>query len=531
MKLKLKMQTKIICLVCGVVAVVLIVTSLLISRSIDTEVKDSIGRQAMSVARMMARSPVVIEGLLGERTGSEIQQYANENKTLTNVKFIVVLDMDGVRKSHPTPSMVGRHLVGGDEMEAMAGREYLSEATGTLGYSLRAFTPVYGPDGHQIGVVLVGILMDYVKDAVKQAQMILLVAMLVGMLIGIFGALLLARDIKKTLFGLEPEVIAKQLEERSAMLQSVREAIIAVDRNGIITLLNEEGKRMLRLSGVSADPLGRPVNEFVPNTRLLEVIAAGKMEFDCEQDFFGVSVLANRMPLLVNGTVVGAITTFRDKTELKRLAEELTGVQDYVDALRSQAHEFMNQLHVILGMVQLENYDLLASYIHRISSEYQAEVTDVGRRIRNPVLAGFILSKLSLAREKHIRMELSPDSFLPATQQEEVTHELVTIIGNLVENALDAVANMPLKEVCLSIDYEAGWLSIKVKDTGSGIAPAIAGKMFEMGVSDKADGRGFGLHLVKLSLERLNGRIEYKRLEKETVFQVSVPYESAGEAG
>lgn len=529
--MKIKMQTKIICLVCGVVAVVLVVTSLLISSSIATEVKDSIGRQAMSVARMMARSPVVIEGLLGKRPGSEIQQYANENKTLTNVQFIVVLDMDGVRKSHPTPSMVGLHLVGGDEMEAMAGKEYLSEAMGTLGYSLRAFTPVYGPDGRQVGVVLVGILMDYVKDAVKQAQMILFVAMLIGMLIGIVGALLLARDIKKTLFGLEPEVIAKQLEERSVMLQSVREAIIAVDRNGIITLLNEEGKRMLRLSGVDADPLGRPVNEFVPNTRLLEVIATGKMELNSEQDLFGVSVLANRMPLLVNGTVVGAITTFRDKTELKRLAEELTGVRDYVDALRSQAHEFMNQLHVILGMVQLENYDLLASYIRRIASEYQAEVTYVGRRIRNPVLAGFILSKLSLARERHIHMELSEDSYLPATSQEEVTHELVTILGNLVENALDAVGDVPIKKVHLSIGYEAGRLSIDVRDSGSGIDPAIDGHLFEMGVSNKSGDRGVGLHLVKLSLERLNGWIEYRRMKGETHFHVSVPYESAGEVG
>lgn len=531
MALKIKLQTKIIGLVCIVVAVVLLVTSLLVSRSIAAQVKDSLGRQAMSVARMIARSPVIIEGLTGSRPAADIQKYANENKDLTNVAFIVVLDPDSTRLSHPNPALLGKHLMGGDEEAAMSGREYLSEATGTLGYSLRAFTPVYGPDGRQAGAVLVGILMNYVQEAVQQAQMIVLITMGIGMLLGILGAILLARDIKRTLFGLEPEVIAKQLEERSVMLQSVREAIIAVDAAGIITLVNEEGRRLLKLSGLSADPIGRPVNAFVPNTRLTEVLYTGKMELDQEQDLFGVSVLANRVPLLVNGNIVGAIATFRDKTEVKRLAEELTGVQDYVDALRSQAHEFMNQLHVILGMVQLENYDLLSSYICRIASESQAEVTFVGRRIRNPVLAGFILSKLSLAREKQIGMTLSETSFLPATQNENITHEAVTIIGNLVENAFDAVEGKAPCEVSLDISYKNGWVTIDVRDTGSGIAAGLEERIFEKEVSTKPGTHGYGLHLVKLSVDKLGGWIKTMRENGQTIFLVAFPYESAGEAG
>lgn len=512
-----------------VVGIVLLVTSLLVSRSIADEVKGGMGRQAISIARIVAHSPIIIEGLTGKRDISQIQQYANEIKTLANVQFIVVLDMSGIRKSHPLPRMVGLHLVGGDEVEAMKGKEYLSEAVGTMGYSLRAFTPVYGPDGQQVGVVLVGILMKYVQDAVQKAQMVLFVAMVVGLGIGILGALYLAKNIKSTLYGLEPEIIAKQLEERSVMLQSVREAIIAIDHTGIITLLNEESKRILLLSGITADPLGRQVTEFVPNMHLMEIVQTGKMELNQEQDLFGISVLVNRVPLIVNGTIVGAIATFRDKTEAKLLAEELTGVRDYVDALRAQSHEFMNQLHVILGMVQLENYDLLASYIHRIANEHKAEVTHVGRRIRNPVLAGFILSKLSLAREKHIMIQLDDDSFLPQTPNEELTHELVTIIGNLLENAFEAVLNSPKMEVRLFIGYNAGLLSIEVIDTGLGINPDVADHIFDMGVSTKSTERGIGLHLVKISLERLNGKIRYNRLNDQTIFQVLIPYESVGE--
>ncbi|MEG6586700.1 DcuS/MalK family sensor histidine kinase [Dendrosporobacter sp. 1207_IL3150] len=529
MKIKLKLQSKIIGLVCSVVAVVLIVTSLLISHSIAAEVKDSLGRQALSVARIMARSPVIIEGLTGKREASEIQQYANENRKLANVQFIVVLDMNAIRKSHPNPRMVGEFLVGGDEAGALAGKEYLSEATGTLGHSFRAFTPVYGPDGNQVGVVLVGILMDYVKDAVNQAQMSLIVAMLVGMLLGILGAIILAKDIKKTLFGLEPEVIAKQLEERSVMLHSVREAIIAIDSQGTITLLNDEGKRLLRMSGIHAEPLGRPVNEFVPKSRLIEIVRTGEIEINLEQEIFGVSVLANQAPLIVNGEIVGAIATFRDKTEVKQLAEELTGVRDYVDALRSQAHEFMNKLHVILGLVQLENYDLLSSYIRKIASEHQAEVTYVGRKIHNSVLAGFVLSKLSLARERNIEMNLSEDSYLPEAATEEITHKLVTIIGNLIENAFDAVAGRARREVSLLLSYYDGYLTIEVSDTGAGVPQELEENIFDLGVSTKPGERGIGLHLVKRNLDSLGGQIEYNRVGEETNFKVTLPYESIGD--
>ncbi|MGI6092650.1 MAG: two-component system sensor histidine kinase DcuS [Veillonellaceae bacterium] len=528
MRIKFTLKTKIIFLVLSVVAIILIVTSLLISRSIAYEVKDSIGRQALSIARIIAHSPIVIEGLAGKRDIPEIQHYANDAKLMANVQFIVVLDMNGIRLSHPLPSLIGQHLVGGDELEALKGNEYLSEAVGTMGYSLRAFTPVYGPDGKQIGVVLVGILMKYVHDAVTKAQMILFLTMLIGMIIGILGALYLARDIKATLHGLEPEVIAKKLEERNVILQSVREAIIAIDISGRITLINEEGSRLLRFSGVTTDPLGRHITEFIPSTRLIEVVKTGNLELNQEVNFFGSSILVNNVPLVVDGIIVGAVATFRDKTEVKQLAEELTGVRDYVDALRAQSHEFMNQLHVILGLVQLENYDLLASYIHRIAGEHQAEVTYVGRRIRNPVIAGFILSKLSMAREKNITIKLHEDSFLPEVNNEEITHELVTIIGNLVENAFDSVLQNPKKEVELFINYNANLISIEVSDSGCGINPELGEHIYNFGVSTKSAQRGIGLHLVKLSLGRLNGNIDYVRKNGRTIFKVLIPYESVG---
>lgn len=523
-KIMIGLQGKIILLVCSVVAVALVVTSLLISRSIEQDIQDSLTREAMSLARIIAKSPVIVQGLSGVIDVNEIQRYANESKDIANVQFIVVLDMNGIRKSHPNPAMLGEFLVGGDGEAALSGQEYISRAHGTLGYSLRAFTPVYAPDGRQIGVVLVGILMKYVEDSVRQAQTILLIAMGFGMLVGILGAWLLAQSIKRTLFGLEPEAIAKQLEERSAMLSSVREGIIAIDNEGHITLFNEEAKRLFRLARMQNDPTGQLIEHYIPNTRLPEVVKSGQQELNCEQDFYGISILTNRLPLIVDGKIVGAIATYRDKTEMKLLAEELTGVRLYVEALRSQAHEFMNKLHVILGLVQLESYDQVASYINRIASDHQAEVSYVGKHIRDPVLAGFILSKLSLAREKGVVMELTENSYFPNIQGEELAHELVTIIGNLIENAFDAVKDQTEKYVKLAIYQENDYICIDVQDTGEGIPEELGESIFERGITSKAAGRGIGLYLVKGCLERLGGFIEFTSESSGTVFLVRIPY-------
>lgn len=526
LKCKCKLQTKIMLLVFSVVAVSLLITNVLISRSIEVEIKDGIGRQAMSIAHLIARSSIVVEGLEKGQYSETMQTYTSESAAATDVEYIVILNMEGIRQAHPNKSKVGQRFVGGDEAEALAGQEYTSIAQGTLGDSLRAFVPVVGKNGQQIGVVVVGILMDDIQFLVIQVSKVLMVAIGIGMALGIIGAFMLSYSIKKTLFGLEPEAIAKRLEERNAMLYSVREGIIAVDKQGMVTLVNEEALRMLTMAGVHGNPINKPVENYVPNTRLIQVIASGEAELNQEQDFYGLSVLTNRLPMVVDGEIIGAISTFRDKTEVKMLAEQLTGVRDYVDALRAQAHEFMNQLHVILGLVNLESYKQLATYINRIVSEHEVELSFVAKRIREPVIAGFILSKLSLAREKNIIMHLAAESYMPQPKQENIVHEMVTIIGNLVENAFDAVANSDHKEVELHMYCDEEFLCIHVSDTGEGILTELSDQLFKKGVSSKGTQRGFGLYLVQRSLEELGGEIEFETRPGEgTVFTVKIPYE------
>lgn len=529
MKLKkpsLSLQTTITLLVCGVIAVSLLVTNMLISARLANNTEKNLEDKATNVARIVANSPSVIEALSGKQDEKIIQEYANKVRTLTNVEFVVVTDMNGIRKSHPDISKVGKHFVGGDDAEALKGQEYVSTAKGTLGISLRAFTPIFNSEGKQIGVVAVGILINNVQQAVAQSRAITYFGITLGFIVGVIGAMLLAKSIKNTMFGMEPGEIAKLLEERSAMLHSVREGILAVDKDSHITLVNEEANRIFNRVGID-NPIGKKVEECIENTRLKHVLQTGQAELDQVQEIKGIKLLTNRIPIVVKGKIVGAIATFRDKTEIRLMAEQLTGVRLYADALRAQTHEFMNKLHIVLGMLHMKYYDELAEYISNIANKYQEQVGFVVRHIKDPVLAGFILGKMSYSREINVNFLLSEESFVPEPVDQEITHELITILGNLVDNAMEAVKDCESKTVNLDLVCEDGFLIIEVSDTGSGISKEQLEQIFIKGHSTKGNDRGLGLYLVQRSVGKLDGEIEvFSEIDKGATFAVYIPYKS-----
>lgn len=522
MNYTLNLQGKIILLVCSVVLLALLTTNWLISAHVAKGITDQKGRSVMDIARIVAHSEVVAEGLAGLRDEKDMQDYSKVMRSLTNTAIVVVFDMQGIRKSHPNESLVGYHVVGGDEQPALQGKEYLSYASGTVGPQLRAFTPVYH-NGQQVGGVVVSIHLGDVEQAVRESRNRIFFAILLGMAIGITGAVLLARSIKKTLFGLEPAGIAKLLEERNAMLQSVREGILAVDLTGKITLANDAAIAILHSAGTTGNPIGQEIEGYIPNTGLRRVMAQGLTELNQEQDINGVRIITNRVPIHVNDTIVGAIATFRDKTEINKLAEELTGVRGYVDALRSQTHEFMNKLHVILGLVRLECYDQLAAYINRIANDQEAEVAFVGKRIREPAVAGLVLSKLSRSREMGVSMTIDEDTLMTAETAATANYELITILGNLLDNALEAAESSDAKIVTLSISETDEECIIQVADSGPGLAQAVKERIFERGFSTKGENRGFGLHLVESCIKKLEGTIEFNNSSPGTEVIVTIP--------
>ena len=523
----LGLQATIAVFACIVVALVLLVTDIIINERIAERDRFIASTEAIEIARIIANTPIIIDGLSSKRDEMDIQRFTQKVLGVSEVQFITVMDMNRIRKSHPNPSLIGTYYEEDDVNPAFAGKEGTSVNKGSLGVSLRAFVPIVAADGQLVGVVLVGVLLDNVQAAIDNSRHGIYVAVGFGMMVGILGALVLARRIKKIMFGLEPFAIAKLLEERSAMLQSVREGILAVDRESRVTIINEQAIKIFHQAGLDGNALGEKVEEYVPNTRMGNILETGEAELDQEQDLNGIIILANRIPIIVDGEIVGAITTFRDKTEMRQLAEKLIGVQVYAEALRSQTHEFMNKLHVIMGMARMGCYERLTSYVSQIASQYQVEVGSVVNKIKDPVLAGFLLGKLSLAREKGAEMILSEESFVPKPAQPEMVHELITIVGNLIINALDAIAESTDKSIRVHFSCDNDILTIEVSDTGQGIDEEVQKHIFIQGYSTKGIKRGLGLYLIQQSLVRLGGDIcVVSTVGEGAMFRVNVPYSS-----
>src|SRR5213079_1959926 len=316
-----------------------------------------------------------------------------------------------------------------------AGREFVGVQTGTLGRSVRAKTPVYGRGGAVIGLVSVGVLESAVTAKLLSDLPVILIPPLLGLGLGILGSLLLARRIKRQTFGLEPREIATLLEQREAMLHGIREGAIATDNRGRVTLVNDEARRLLSLDG---EVVGRDLTEIVPPGHVREVMAGNVDDPDQVVLVNDHVLVVNRMPVSVRGKAIGAVVTLRDRTELEALLRELNDVQSLADALRAQEHEFAHKLHVVAGLIEVGRHDEAVGFIKQSSLVHQALVASIIDSVADPILVGLLLGKAAVASERGVELRVGPETRLP----EDVPNvrELVTVVANLVDNALDSVA-------------------------------------------------------------------------------------------
>lgn len=385
-----------------------------------------------------------------------------------------------------------------------------------------------------IGYVVTGYSDDTLNKSTIDSVMFLMLMTFLGILMGVVGAIFLASRIKAVLFGYEPEEIARLLQERNIILDSVREGIITINGAGIITMVNDEAHQLLKQSGIDrCDKLcNSPSKLIFDDPRLEEVTRDGRSFFDASTKIGKTVFIVTAVPLVFQKNVIGAVITFRKKSVVEEMANQLTGFKNYATALRAQTHEFMNKMHVIMGLIDMKAYDELKNFTQEIAYNRQSEVSYIVTRMRDITLSGFILGKISRSRELQIDFSMTEESELHSDLEVPSVHDIVLIAGNFVENAFDVLKNYDGERIVnLSIlDFDKE-IVIIVEDSGPGMTEEVMSKMFDRGFSTKeGSDRGFGLYLVKQSVDNLNGTITVdSALGEGTTFTVRLPMKKEGE--
>ena len=313
------------------------------------------------------------------------------------------------------------------------------------------------------------------------------------------------------------------LEQKRAIMHCMREGVIAINMDGYIDLVNSEGQRLL---GRQDNIIGKHIWEVIPNSRLPIVLKTTQAEYDQEQEVGDKFIITNRVPLIVNGAVIGAIATFRDKQDVKILAAELVGLKSLMESMRAQSHEFTNKLHAISGLIQMKQYDKVVELITLMYKTQQDLVSSIVRRVKDQATAGLIIGKISQSSEQGISLRLHPRSKLLALPPGFSSLSMVTVLGNLITNAMDAVASLPAERRIITVYIFEGrkYLNIKVSDLGKGIPEPYRKKIYHRGFSTKQGSRGVGLALVMQEVKICGGTISVQTHENEgSTFCIKIP--------
>jgi two-component system CitB family sensor kinase len=506
-----RLSTQVVLLMVAILVLTMAGGFYVLQRELRGQLNDQFERRALSIAQTLASERNVAAEVADGRPGGQLQVLATQARAETGALFVVITNAQGIRYTHPNPALIGTSITYQDPEPVTSepfrtGRPWLGIQRGTLGTVAAGKAPLF-LNGVLTGQVSVGFPVANVASTLSSALPSLILYLLGMLAVGVLAALALARRLKRQTFGLELGEIAALLQEREAMLHGIREAVLGYDTGGRILLANDAARDLL---GLPAQFAGRKLRYLLPPGRLADVVTGEVTGTDLLVLHEDRVLVANRMPITRNHQQLGWVVTFQDRTEsetLKRSLDEVTGL---ADTLRAQSHEFANRLHTLVGLVELGHYAEAVEFVTGLSAA-RGELTDqLVEAIGEPKLAALILAKVSLAGERDVQLRLLPDSRVG--QRITAVTQVLTVVGNLIDNAIDAAALAPApREVDLTLVAAESDLLIRVRDTGPGVPAELRDTIFTDGVTTKSSvtgaRRGLGLALVRQVVEAMGGMV------------------------
>lgn len=531
---KFTLSQQIVILISLVVCVALLPTSLFTTQKVARVIYDRVSINAVSINTILCNSLEIKDSLASQNINlrPEIDKfmadYVNDVDHSDEAGVAIYDNNHNLRVLYNPGNLPDFEHSARGLVDKYSGRSKISYKDN---YAIpnKALGFVKNDRGEVIGYIVTGYSDEIVNNSTIDSVLFLLLMTVLGLVVGIWGAIYLSKRIKSVLFGYEPEEIARMLRERDILLNSVREGIVNINSNGRITLVNSEASILLQQAGIKnvSDIMGMNASDVLKRLPINDIIKDGKTLVDASVKIGNTIFILTAVPLLLEDkNIVGAVLTFRKKSVVEEMANQLTGFKNYATALRAQTHEFMNKMHVIMGLIDMKAYDELKNFTQEIAYNRQSEVSYIVTRLKDITLSGFILGKISRSRELDIDFSLTEESELHSELDVPSVHDIVLIAGNIIENAFDALKNFDGERIVnLSIlDFDRE-IVIVVEDSGPGMDESIRKHIFQRGFSSKCEsGHGFGLYLVKQSIDSLNGTISVESAPGEgTIFTVRLP--------
>ena len=510
----LAMQLAILCVVLAGVAAVSLAESA--ARFRDTE-----GRRALAVAERLAGTAGVREAAATRGTAflGQAQSVVESGRTFSGSTTVMVATIDRriIASTDPLPRTGPVYL---QRTEAFLGRSWTGTQEGT-GAAL-AMAPIINVDTRETdGVVAVARQYPSVLDNLAEAMPSLLTYLGIASGLAAIGSVLLAQRVKRQTLGLEPREITGLVEQREALLHGIKEGVLAVDLERRITMVNDEAAHLL---GVPQTSAGQRVADVDPTGRLADIFAGSDTVVDRVVPFQGRLITVNRMPVRSRGRHIGWVATLRDRTEMLELQRELDLTRTTTDTLRAQAHEFSNRMHVVRGLIDLGEYDNVRAYVRQIEDDQTQLSSSVTAHVADPAVAALLIAKASQATERGVDLVIEPATRLDRLDESLAT-DVNTVLGNLVDNALDA-AGTTEPWVTVELTVSDGVVTVRVRDSGPGVESGLGDRVFARGFSTKATGRrhgrGIGLALVRVVCRKRGGDVTVRN-DGGAVFVATLP--------
>jgi len=489
--------------------IVLLCIGITTVKIMDSNIRSQNSSSIMDLAYTIASMDEIKENLYIHEDHNVIQSKVEEIRKNTRFQYIIVLDMDGVRFSYPNPHGVGKAYKDSGADEALQkGLAYVRRDNSRFISAIWGAVPVYYSD-KQVGAVLVGLLDDTVEKSSRYYIIFLCGCIFFALIVGGVIAWSVSKSIKKSIFGLEPEDISSLMGQRDLILHSLNQGIICVDKKGNIEFLNDIAKIVLKVHNID-----QTINILEINNNLskdiLQVLEMQETMYNQEVKIDNNKTLMCSYKILKNHKeqIVGVLTVFEDLTQVKEMAENLTGVKKITDSLRAQHHEFSNKLYTISGLIQLEEYDKALNYITDISTKKQNINNVLNNNINYPHLSALLLSKTNRATEAKIKVVIDENSKLDRLPKSINIDELCSIVGNLFENSIEALLGIENKEIYIKIYSGDKFLDIIVKNDGPEIDKESRANVFEKGFTTKNGSRGYGLNIIKNIIDYADGTIK-----------------------